>query len=61
MSVFSAMNISATGMTAQRTRLDLISENIANVILQEMLMAMSTKGNPWYLKKKIMYLSMMLL
>ena len=29
MSVFSAMNISATGMTAQRTRLDLISENIA--------------------------------
>ena len=31
MSVFSAMNISATGMTAQRTRLDLISENIANV------------------------------
>ena len=42
MSVFSAMNISATGMTAQR-------------------MAMSTKGNPWYLKKKIMYLSMMLL
>lgn len=31
MSVFSAMDISATGMTAQRTRLDLISENIANV------------------------------
>lgn len=25
------MNISATGMTAQRTRLDIISENIANV------------------------------
>ena len=31
MSVFSAMNISATGMTAQRTRLDVISQNIANV------------------------------
>ena len=29
--VFSAMNISATGMTAQRTRLDVISQNIANV------------------------------
>ncbi|MDO4166822.1 MAG: flagellar basal body rod protein FlgC [Eubacteriales bacterium] len=29
--VFSAMNISATGMTAQRTRLDIISQNIANV------------------------------
>ena len=28
--VFSAMNISATGMTAQRTRLDVISQNIAN-------------------------------
>ncbi len=31
MGVFSGMNISATGMTAQRTRLDVISENIANV------------------------------
>lgn len=31
MSVFSAMDICATGMTAQRTRLDIISQNIANV------------------------------
>lgn len=31
MNVFSAMDISATGMTAQRTRLDIISQNIANV------------------------------
>lgn len=31
MSVFSAMNISETGMSAQRTRLDVISQNIANV------------------------------
>lgn len=30
-SVFSAMDISATGMTAQRTRLDIIAQNIANV------------------------------
>lgn len=29
--VFNGMNISASGMTAQRTRLDIISENIANV------------------------------
>ena len=29
--VFSGMNISASGMTAQKTRLDIISENIANV------------------------------
>jgi flagellar basal-body rod protein FlgC len=31
MSVFGAMDISATGMTAQQTRMDTISENIANV------------------------------
>lgn len=31
MSVFSGMDISASGMTAQRTRLDIISQNIANV------------------------------
>lgn len=31
MSVYSGMDISASGMTAQRTRLDIISENIANV------------------------------
>ncbi|MCI5639983.1 MAG: flagellar basal body rod protein FlgC [Lachnospiraceae bacterium] len=29
--VFSSMDISASGMTAQRTRLDVISQNIANV------------------------------
>ena len=31
MSVFGAMDISATGMTAQQTRMDIIAENIANV------------------------------
>lgn len=31
MSVFSAMNISASGMTAQQFRTDIIAENIANV------------------------------
>lgn len=31
MSTYSGMDISASGMTAQRTRLDIISENIANV------------------------------
>lgn len=31
MSIFSAMNICATGMTAQRIRTDVISQNIANV------------------------------
>lgn len=31
MSVFNAMNMSATGMTAQRLRMDTISQNIANI------------------------------
>ena len=31
MSVFGTMDISATGMTAQQTRFDVISQNIANV------------------------------
>ncbi|MDF2800141.1 MAG: hypothetical protein K0S61_44 [Anaerocolumna sp.] len=31
MSVINAMNVSASGMTAQRLRMDVISQNIANV------------------------------
>lgn len=31
MSIFSGMNVSATGMTAQRFRMDVIAQNIANV------------------------------
>ena len=31
MSVFGALDVSATGMTAQQLRMDTISENIANV------------------------------
>lgn len=31
MSFFNTMNVSATGLTAQRLRMDVISENIANV------------------------------
>lgn len=31
MSMFSAFNISASGLTAQRLRMDVISENVANV------------------------------
>lgn len=31
MSMFDGMNVSATGMTAQRFRMDVISENIANI------------------------------
>ena len=31
MAFFNSMNISATGLTAQRLRMDVIAENIANV------------------------------
>jgi len=31
MSLFNGMNISASGMSAQRLRMDIISQNIANV------------------------------
>ena len=31
MSSFSGMNVSASGMTAQRLRMDIISQNIANI------------------------------
>ena len=31
MGMFSAMDTSATGMTAQRLRMDIISQNLANV------------------------------
>lgn len=31
MSVFNTMNVSATGMTAQRLRMDTISQNLANI------------------------------
>ena len=30
MSIFSAMNVSSSGMTAQRVRMDIVSQNIAN-------------------------------
>lgn len=35
MSMFTAFNISASGMTAQQLRTDVISQNIARRILQE--------------------------
>lgn len=31
MSLFNAMNVSSSGMTAQRLRMDIVSQNIANV------------------------------
>jgi flagellar basal-body rod protein FlgC len=47
MSVIDAMNISASGMTAQRLRMDIISQNIANVNTTR-----DENGNPY--KRKIL-------
>ena len=49
MRVFSAMDISASGMTAQRTRLDVISQNIANVNTTR-----DADGNP-YMRKSVIF------
>ncbi len=47
MSVIDAMNISASGMTAQRLRMDIISQNIANVNTTR-----DENGNPY--RRKIL-------
>lgn len=49
MSVFGAMDISATGMTAQQTRTDIISQNIANVNTTR-----DANGNP-YRRKTVVF------
>lgn len=49
MRVFSAMDISASGMTAQRTRLDVISQNIANVNTTR-----DADGSP-YMRKSVIF------
>lgn len=49
MSVFGAMNVSATGMTAQRLRTDIISQNIANVNTTR-----DANGQP-YKKKNVVF------
>lgn len=49
MSVFGAMNVSATGMTAQSVRRDIISQNIANVNTTR-----EANGKP-YKKKNVVF------
>lgn len=49
MSAFSGMNISASGMTAQRLRMDIISQNIANVHTTR-----DENGNP-YRRKAVVF------
>ena len=52
MSFFDAMNVSATGLTAQRLRMDTISENIANVDTTR-----TTDGTP-YKRKTVLFEAM---
>ena len=47
MNVFSAMSISASGLTAQRTRLNIIAENLANAQVTR-----TPQGGP-YLRKNV--------
>jgi flagellar basal-body rod protein FlgC len=49
MSAFSGMNISASGMSAQRLRMDIISQNIANVNTTR-----DENGNP-YKRKAVVF------
>ena len=49
MSTFNAMNISATGMTAQRLRTDIITQNLANVNTTR-----DANGNP-YRRKTVVF------
>ncbi|NLO10766.1 MAG: flagellar basal body rod protein FlgC [Clostridiales bacterium] len=49
MSAFTGMNISASGMTAQRLRMDIISQNIANVNTTR-----DENGNP-YRRKAVVF------
>lgn len=49
MSIFNALNISTSGMTAQRLRMDVISENIANVSTTR-----TSDGTP-YRRKEVVF------
>lgn len=49
MSAINSMNISASGMTAQRLRMDIISQNIANVNTTR-----DENGNP-YRRKAVVF------
>lgn len=49
MSIFGSMNISASGLTAQRLRMDVISNNIANVSTTR-----TTEGGP-YRRQRVVF------
>lgn len=49
MAMFNSLNISATGMTAQRLRMDILSENVANVKTTR-----TEDGSP-YVRKNVVF------
>jgi flagellar basal-body rod protein FlgC len=51
MSIFKSMDVSASGLTAQRQRLDIIAENLANVHTTR-----TTQGGP-YQRKSVIFRS----
>ncbi len=51
MSIFKSMDVSASGLTAQRQRLDIIAENLANVHTTR-----TTQGGP-YQRKSVVFKS----
>ena len=55
MGVFSAMNVSATGMTAQQMRMDVIAQNIANATPHVQRMVVHTAERQWCLKNRIQH------
>ena len=59
MSLFSSFDVNASGLTAERYRMDVISENIANIdttrttpIQQGRLTVIHTAGKELFLRKK---------
>ena len=55
MSMFAAFNISASGMTAQQLRTDVISQNIAMLILQEQVTEQHMLRSRLYLQKRLLH------
>lgn len=49
MAIFSALNISATGMSAQRIRMDILAQNMANV------MTTRTEDGTSYIRKNVIF------
>ena len=54
MGYFSSLDISASGLTAQRLRMDTISQNIANVNTTRTENGQPYREKPYFLKKSLL-------